>query len=307
MRLVTFDADGSARLGAVVDETVLDLARAAEADSGPSLPRTMLDLIAAGPEAWSRARQLVAERAGSAARADSFARPLAQVKLLAPIPRPSKNVFCLGVNYAAHLEESNRAANRELEPTVPVFFTKALTSIVGPDESIQFDETVSVKFDWEAELGVVIGRAGKAISRDRALAYVFGYTCFNDVSARDVQSAHIQWFLGKSLDGTCPFGPWIVTADEIPDPHGLHIECRVNGVTKQSASTGQMVNDIPSIISYLSKGLTLEPGDLISTGTPSGVGNARTPPEYLRPGDVVEVDIEGIGVLRNPVVDVRER
>jgi 2-keto-4-pentenoate hydratase/2-oxohepta-3-ene-1,7-dioic acid hydratase in catechol pathway len=228
------------------------------------------------------------------------------VKLLAPIPRPTKNIFCLGVNYSAHLEESNRAAGRDLAPTVPVFFTKALTSIVAPGGPILFDEAVTVKYDWEAELGLVIGLGGRSISRERAMDHVFGYTCFNDVTGRDVQNLHVQWFRGKSLDGTCPFGPWIVTADEIPDPHNLNIECRVNGVVKQSSNTSLFINDIPAMIYHLSNGLTLEPGDLISTGTPSGVGHARTPPEYLKPGDVVEVEVEHVGVLRNPVVDINE-
>jgi 2-keto-4-pentenoate hydratase/2-oxohepta-3-ene-1,7-dioic acid hydratase in catechol pathway len=163
-----------------------------------------------------------------------------------------------------------------------------------------------VQYDWEAELGVVVGLGGRSIPRDRAMEHVFGYTCFNDVSVRDVQSAHLQWFRGKSLDATCPFGPAIVTVDEVPDPHALDIQCRVNGVVKQSANTRDMIFDVPALISHLSLGLTLEPGDLISTGTPAGVGVARTPPEWLKPGDVVDVVIEGIGTLRNPVVDVRE-
>jgi len=307
MRLVTYEGSNGQRLGAVIDDRVLDLPRAAEAQ-GASLPGTMLDFIAAGPDAWDRARRLVSDNAGRIDRLPSEqSLPLSNVKLLAPIPRPPKNVFCLGLNYSAHLEESNRASNRDLAPTVPVFFTKAVTSIVGPQDPILFDEAVSTKYDWEAELGVVIGRGGRSISRERAMEHVFGYTCFNDVSVRDVQNLHVQWFRGKSLDGTCPFGPWIITADEVPDPHKLNIECRVNGVVKQSSNTSLLINDIPECIYHLSNGLTLEPGDLISTGTPSGIGNARTPPEYLRPGDVVEVEVESVGVLRNAVVDINER
>jgi 2-keto-4-pentenoate hydratase/2-oxohepta-3-ene-1,7-dioic acid hydratase in catechol pathway len=306
MRLVTFDSGEGGRVGAVVDGNVVDLNRAAQAGGGGSLPATMLELIQAGETAWNRARQVVAdaEKGGGAAGAS---RPVGEVKLLAPIPRPAKNIFCLGVNYAAHLEESNRASNRTLAPTVPVFFTKVVTSIVAPGDPILFDESVSVKYDWEAELGVVLGRGGRSIERERALDHIFGYTCFNDVSVRDVQNEHVQWFRGKSIDGTCPFGPWIVTADEIPDPANLDIECRVNGVVKQHSNTSMLINDIPSCIYWLSKGLTLEAGDLISTGTPSGVGHARQPPEYLKPGDVVEVEVQHVGVLRNPVVDYRER
>ena len=307
MRLVTYEAGGEGlRLGAVVNEQVLDLLRTAEAQ-GASLPTSMLGLIAAGRQAWSQARDLVAEAARGDVLPVDRARSLSDVKLRAPIPRPTKNVFCLGLNYREHLEESNRASNRDLAPTMPVFFTKAVTSVIGPEDGILFNEPVSVKYDWEAELGLVIGEGGRGISRDRALDHIFGYTCFNDVSVRDLQNLHVQWFLGKSLDGTCPFGPWIVTADEVPDPHNLKIECRVNGVVKQSSNTSLFINDIPEMIYHLSKGLTLEPGDLISTGTPSGIGNARTPPEYLKPGDIVEVDIEGVGLLRNPVVDINER
>lgn len=308
MRLVTYEASGDGpRVGAVVNEQVLDLACAAEAQ-GASLPTSMLDFIASGSDAWNRARGLVSEAAsrGDVLPADR-ARSLSDVKLRAPIPRPTKNVFCLGLNYSEHLEESNRASNRNLAPTAPVFFTKAVTSIIGPEEGILFDEAVSTKYDWEAELGVVIGRGGRSISREDAMSHIFGYTCFNDVSVRDVQNLHVQWFRGKSLDGTCPFGPWIITADEVPDPHKLKIECRVNGVVKQSSNTSLLINDLRECIYHLSNGLTLEPGDLISTGTPSGIGHARTPPEYLKPGDVVEVDIEGVGVLRNPVVDINER
>jgi 2-keto-4-pentenoate hydratase/2-oxohepta-3-ene-1,7-dioic acid hydratase in catechol pathway len=301
MRLVTFDAGVGPRLGAVVDGRVLDLAELAERDPGGSLPSSMLDLVQAGRGAWDRARRLVESRQGGAEGRD-----LTSVKLLAPIPRPPKNVVCLGVNYRAHLEESNRANQRNLAPTLPVFFTKAVTSIVAPGDPILFDEAVSTQYDWEAELGVVIGEGGRSIPQERALDHIFGYTCFNDVSVRDVQNGHVQWFRGKSLDGTCPFGPWIVTADEIPDPHNLNIQCRVNGVVKQDSNTSMLINDISAIIYHLSNGLTIEAGDLISTGTPSGVGFARDPKEFLKPGDVVEVEVERVGILRNPVVDIRE-
>jgi len=313
MRLVTFktnegEAGDGQRLGAVVAGQIVDLVRLAQTGAGATLPSSMLDLVAAGPDAWNRARELIADHAARLDRLPGgVVFPMSGVTLLAPIPRPTKNVFCLGINYSAHLEESNRAAGRDLSPTVPVFFTKAVTSIVAPGAPILFDEAVTVKYDWEAELGVVIGLGGRSIPRERAMEHVFGYTCFNDVSARDVQNLHVQWFRGKSLDGTCPFGPWIVTADEVPDPHNLSIECRVNDVVKQSSNTSYLINDIPAIIYHLSNGLTLEPGDLISTGTPSGVGYARTPPEFLKPGDIVEVEVEGVGVLRNPVVDINER
>ena len=301
MRLVTYDAGAGQRLGAVVENRVLDLPELAGRDGGGSLPNSMLAFVQAGADTWNRAKRLVESQGNGTEGQD-----LGSVKLLAPIPRPPKNVVCLGVNYRAHLEESNRAHDRQLAPTLPVFFTKAVTSIVNPGDPILFDEAVSTQYDWEAELGVVIGVGGRGISREKALDHIFGYTCFNDVSVRDVQNGHVQWFRGKSLDGTCPFGPWIVTADEVPDPHNLNIQCRVNGVVKQDSNTSLLINDLREIIFHLSNGLTIESGDLISTGTPSGVGFARDPKEFLRPGDVVEVEVQGIGILRNPVVDIRE-
>ena len=302
MRLVTFTTGDRDRVGAVVGADVLDLGVLSEGAGGGPLPDTMLGLIQGGPSVWSRVRDLVS-RAGTSPTALDASRPLSEVHLRAPIPRPAKNVFCLGLNYKAHLDETGVLPDL---PKVPVFFTKAVTSIVGPEDPILLDETVSRRYDWEAELGVVMGLGCRGIPDARALDYVFGYTCFNDVSARDLQRAHEQWFLGKSLDGTCPFGPWIVTADEIPDPQNLELECRVNGEMKQHTNTSDMLFGIQPIIASLSRGLTLEPGDLISTGTPAGVGYTRKPPEYLKVGDIVEVEIEGVGLLRNRVADIRE-
>ena len=301
MRLITFQRNGDARLGVVVGDRAVDLAALAEAN-GESLPSDMLALIDAGSDTWARASALVA-RAGANAPANA-SYPLSEVKLLAPIPRPRKNVICLGLNYADHVEEGSRAMNIQRNlPESPVYFTKPPTTVVGPDAPVYFDEEVSPKMDWEAELAVVIGRQGKKISKERALDYIFGYTCYNDVSARDLQRARGgQWHLGKSLDTYGPMGPWIVTADELTDPSVLDIACRVNGETKQSSNTKYLIFDIPTCIADYSAGVTLEPGDVISTGTPSGVGFARTPPEFMKPGDTVEVEIEKIGILRNPIV-----
>jgi 2-keto-4-pentenoate hydratase/2-oxohepta-3-ene-1,7-dioic acid hydratase in catechol pathway len=304
MRLVTFAAGGETRLGALVDEWVVDLPRLADRTVRGALPMSLQGLIESGPAAWAVARGVLADYVGASSYPADCARPRSEVKLLAPIPRPRKNVFCLGLNYKAHLEETAGADAPEL-PKVPIFFTKAITSIVGPEDPILFDESLTTKYDWEAELGVVIGLGGRAIAEADWQQHIFGYTCFNDVSARDLQRWHQQWFLGKSLDGTCPFGPAIVTADEVPDPHALEITCRVNGVVKQHANTSELLFRIPAIIASLSKGITLEPGDLISTGTPSGVGFTRTPPEYLKPGDVVEVEVESVGLLSNRVADIR--
>lgn len=286
MKLITFLHNGRPTLGAWLEGSIVDLSAVAP---------DMLSLIEMGAGGLARAREAVYQGALVVSPSP---------RLLAPIPRPRRNVVCLGLNYAEHAKESAAARGREMQaPDYPIFFTKATHAVIGPDEVIPFDPAVSEQIDWEAELGVVIGRAGKNIPAEQAMEYVFGYTCINDISARDLQSNHRQFFKGKSLDGSCPMGPWIVTADEIADPHNLAISCRVNGVTKQAANTEQMIFDIPAIIADLSRGMTLDPGDIIATGTPSGVGFARTPPEFLRPGDVVEVEIEGIGVLRNEIGD----
>jgi 2-keto-4-pentenoate hydratase/2-oxohepta-3-ene-1,7-dioic acid hydratase in catechol pathway len=215
-------------------------------------------------------------------------------------------VLCLGLNYAAHAQESNMARGRETAagaPAHPTLFTKAPTSVNSPFGDIVVDPAVTEQVDWEVELGVIIGRAGKNIRREQALDYVFGYTVINDVSARDIQVRHGgQFFKGKSIDGYCPMGPCIVTPEELGDPQNLRVLTRVNGETKQDASTADMIWDVAACIEALSLGMTLEPGDIIATGTPSGVGFARKPPEFLRPGDVMETVIEKIGTLRNNVV-----
>jgi 2,4-didehydro-3-deoxy-L-rhamnonate hydrolase len=227
--------------------------------------------------------------------------PAAGVKLQSPV-RPPKNVFCVGRNYLAHAEEGARAQGIELNlPDVPTFFTKAPTAVADQDQVLELDGDLSSQYDWEAELAVIIGKKCRDVSEVDALSVIFGYSALNDVTARDLQRAHVQWFKGKSLDNTCPIGPWIVPASEIPDPQQLAIALRVNGVTKQQANTSAMIFNVKKIIASLSAGLTLEPGDVIATGTPEGVGFARTPPEFLKDGDVMEVEIEKIGILRNPV------
>lgn len=282
MRLLTFQSDTGPRLGIVrADNAVTPV---------PAID--MLGLIEAGADRLKRART-----------GTGLMLPLASLRLLAPIPTPRRNIFCVGLNYRAHAAESLRAKNLPVKmPEVPVFFTKATTAINGPYGDVPVDAAVSTQIDWEAELAVVIGRPGKNIPRAAALEHVFGYTVVNDISARDLQTAHGQFFKGKSLDGACPMGPWIVTRDEIPDPHALRLTCHVNGVLKQETHTSDMIFDIPALIEWLSKGMTLLPGDVIATGTPSGVGFARTPPEFLKPGDVVECAVENIGVLRNRMV-----
>jgi 2-keto-4-pentenoate hydratase/2-oxohepta-3-ene-1,7-dioic acid hydratase in catechol pathway len=225
--------------------------------------------------------------------------PAKGVKLHAPL-HPQKNVFCVGRNYLAHAEEGAKALGQELKlPDVPTYFTKAPTAIADPEEALALSSDLSPQYDWEAELGVVIGTTCRDVSKADALSKVFGYMCLNDVTARDLQRSHQQWFKGKSLDHTCPIGPWIVDAADIGDPQKLEIMLRVNGVEKQHSNTSKMIFDVATVVSNLSAGLTLEAGDIIASGTPEGVGFARTPPEFLKNGDVMEVEIEKIGILRN--------
>jgi 2-keto-4-pentenoate hydratase/2-oxohepta-3-ene-1,7-dioic acid hydratase in catechol pathway len=304
MRLCTYSVDaGALRLGADCGRAVLDLTRYSHLHDGLRLPADMQGLLDAGPDAWRHAADLC-RRFASELESHNLAQdaeaglayPADRVRRHAPIPRPRKNVFCLGQNYAAHAAESGNPP-----PTAPIYFTKPATTVIGPDEAIPYPQGLTTRLDWEVELGVVIGRGGRDIPEARALDYVFGYTVFNDVSARDLQYRTSQWFKGKSLDGSCPMGPIIVTADEIPDPQRLRLQLSVNGVKKQDSNTGDMIFSVAWIIADLSAGMTLEPGDCISTGTPQGVGDGRKPAEYLKRGDVMEADVEGIGVLRNPV------
>lgn len=300
LRLVTFsDAGAEApRLGAVTaQERVVDLGSAAKALDMTLLfdPTSMVSLIAAGPDAITQARRCAA-----------VGRPhtsLRSVRLLAPIPVLTRNIYAVGWNYLEHFDESLTAKKAAL-PKHPVFFTKATHTINGPFDPIPFDPSVSVKIDWEGELAIVIGKRGSNITEADAMQHVFGYAVINDTTARDMQVDHGgQWFKGKSLDGHGPMGPWIVPASDI-DYNNLQLTTRVNGVVKQHINTSQMYFKVPRIIAELSLGLTLEPGDIIASGTPSGIGAARHPPEFLKPGDVMETEIDRIGVIRNVIRQV---
>jgi len=302
MRYATFSLsnDPAPRLGVVHDDRILDVRDAFTGRWPGEVPDTLLALVEQGPDAWHRLRELCAEpQSGRASHA------LTAIRWHAPIPRPPKNVVCLGMNYVAHIKEGAAARGREARiPKVPVFFTKAPTSVTGPYDDIPVDETVMREVDWEVELGVIIGIGGRNISKPDALRHIFGYTVINDVSARELQAQHLQFFKGKSLDAFCPMGPTVVTADEFGDPHEKRLWTRVNGVVKQDGTTADMLFTIDAIIESLSKGLTVEAGDVIATGTPEGVGFSRTPPEYLRPGDVMESEVEGIGVMRNRITPI---
>lgn len=289
MRLVTFETkSGSVHIGALrandSEIVVLD-----------SVAPSMLALIDGGEVALTQARTAFAAAANVVKRAD--------VRLLSPIPRPKQNVMCLGMNYVAHAIESDLARGREPKlPEFPVFFTKALNSVCGNGDEVPLDPNVTSELDYEVELAYIFGKSAKNVKKADALSYIFGYTIVNDISARDLQNRHQQFFKGKSLDNSCPIGPCIVTADEIPDPAVLAIKLRLNSEERQSSNTGDLIFDIPTSIEYLTLGSTIEAGQIVCTGTPSGVGMGRNPKEYMKAGDVMEAEIERIGVLTNKVV-----
>jgi 2-keto-4-pentenoate hydratase/2-oxohepta-3-ene-1,7-dioic acid hydratase in catechol pathway len=231
---------------------------------------------------------------------------LQQVQLLAPIPRPRRNVFCVGKNYHAHAREfagsgfdSSAKSGGDI-PAAPIIFSKVPESVIGPNDAIVIPAEVSTAIDYEAELTVVVGKGGKGIRKADAMQHVWGYTIINDMTARDWQGRHSQWLLGKSFDTFCPMGPWLVTADEL-DGQATDVKCWVNGELRQDANTKDFIFDIPTLIETISAGITLYPGDLIATGTPAGVGIGYKPPKYLKSGDVVRIEIGGIGVLENPL------
>jgi 2-keto-4-pentenoate hydratase/2-oxohepta-3-ene-1,7-dioic acid hydratase in catechol pathway len=304
MRLCTYSVEpGGPRLGAECGNAVLDLARYSHLHDGLRLPSNMLGFLDAGSAAWRHAADLCHRFTSELDSHDlaqdaeaGLAYASDRVRWHAPIPRPRKDVVCLGQNYAAHAAESGSPP-----PPAPIYFTKPPTTIIGPGDTIPYLQELTTRLDWEVELGAVIGIGGKDIREAHALDHVFGYTVVNDISARELQFRTSQWFKGKSLDGSCPMGPVIVTADEIPDPQRLRLRLSVNGLAKQDSNTSDMIFSVARIVADLSSGMTLEPGDCISTGTPQGVGDGRKPPEYLRPGDVVEAEVERIGLLRNPV------
>lgn len=310
MKLVSFSTSAipQVRVGLVREQEIVDVDLAARALN--SIPHDqILDLLDHQAESISMLQAILEKARGRRfSEVRTFVNigavhDLNSVYLAAPIPRPRKNIMCLGRNYHEHAAESYRAHGQDRpQGDAPVIFTKATTTVNDPYGKIVIDPAISEQIDWEAELAVIIGKTGKNIPEEEALSYVFGYTVLNDVTARDVQDKFKQFFKGKSLDGYCPLGPWIVTADELPDPQQLAVRLRVNGVLKQDGHTSDMIYPVKTIISILSQGMTLEPGDIIATGTPSGVGFARKPPEFLKVGDVVETEIDGIGILRNEVI-----
>ena len=291
MKLVTFEDGSGPRIGVLEGEGVVDIGA-----NDPAFPRSMLSLVTAGTQGL----QERLER-----RRDAKPIPLGAVTLKAPLPRPPRNIFCVGKNYHEHAKEfaasGYDSTAKEVVPEAPVIFSKPPSAVIGPGEPIPsyLDPTNSV--DYEGELTVVIGRGGRGIAKADALRHVFGYTIINDVTARTLQQLHRQWLLGKGIDGFCPMGPAILTADKMPDPTAMRLKTFVNGELRQDAPLSDLIFDIPTLIETISARITLEPGDLIATGTPAGVGLGFRPPKFLKPGDTVRIEVSGIGVLENPV------
>lgn len=302
MKLVTFRAsvEAEARLGVILSDHVADVAELGAAYD-VALPSTMLGLIDAGRDALKALAACIED--ADEGLPIGTAHALANVKLIAPIPRPRKNIFGIGLNYVEHVAESARALDTSKDlPKQPVVFSKPPTSVIGPGDAIEHNARMTQQLDWEVELAAIIGTTARRVKRADALKHVFGYSVMIDISARDNRRAG-QWIFSKGQDTYAPFGPVIVTADEIPDPQMLDLWLTVNGVEKQRSNTRHMLFKVDELIADISSGITLEPGDIIATGTPDGVGAGRTPQEWLWPGDVVVACVEGIGTLRHPVVN----
>jgi 2-keto-4-pentenoate hydratase/2-oxohepta-3-ene-1,7-dioic acid hydratase in catechol pathway len=302
VRLITYRKGSSrARLGVVVGDLVVDVERLGNAH-GINLPDDMLLLIDAAPTALPVLRELIDRSANRLAVGAATA--IEDVRILAPIVRLRKNIFGIGLNYRAHVSESARSLETDANlPTHPIVFSKPPTAVVGPGDPIHHDAKLTQQLDWEVELAVVIGKTATRVPAATAMSHVFGYSVMIDISARDNRRGG-QWIFSKGMDTYAPFGPAIITVDEIPDPHNLRLWLRKNGEIKQDSNTQYMLFRIADLIADISSGITLEPGDIIATGTPAGVGAGRTPPEWLWPGDVLEAGVEGIGVLRHPVVAI---
>ncbi len=302
MKLVTYRAtvEDDARLGVIVDDLIID-AQALGAAHGEDMPDTMLGLIDTGRPGVAALYALI-DAAGYTPPINTSV-PLSNAILCAPIPRPRKNIWGVGLNYTEHVAESARALDTSAElPQKPVLFSKPPTAVIGQGEPIQHNSKMTQQLDWEVELAVIMGSGGKNIAKENAMGHVFGYSVIIDVSARDNRRAG-QWIFSKGQDSFAPFGPCIVTPDGIPDPQNLDLWLTKNGEEKQRSNTKFMLFDIPSLIADISTGMTVEPGDIIASGTPAGVGAGMDPQEWMWPGDTIVACVEGIGSLRHPVVD----
>lgn len=297
MKLMSFKFDGKEKYG-VVDENknkIWDVLALADA-AGKEVPASILEGIESGDQFYENVKELVDW--GSQNGKDEYLVPFENIKWLAPIPKPRKNIMCVGKNYRDHAIEMGSEADI---PEHIMVFTKSPTTVIGHEEPVDAHSDVTDELDYEGELALVIGKKGKNISENDALDYIFGYTIINDVTARDLQKRHKQFFIGKSLDTTCPMGPWIVHRSEIENPNGLAIQTKVNGEVRQDSNTEHFIFPTEEIISTLSRGMTLEPGDIIATGTPAGVGKGFKPPRMLKSGDEIEIIIEKVGKLHNTV------
>ncbi|UII56949.1 fumarylacetoacetate hydrolase family protein [Cytobacillus spongiae] len=299
MKFVTGEKDETVFIGIMTEDesSVIDLGKGRQEQIGINdLPLSMIECISLGDEFVEKVQSLLEWLQDHPASARGVMHLRAEIVLHAPIPRPSKNIFCVGKNYAEHAIEMG---SKEDIPEHVMIFTKAPTTVIGPNQQVSHHLRVTEQLDYEGELAVIIGKKGKEISKENALDYVFGYTIINDITARDLQAKHKQFFIGKSLDTTCPMGPWIVHKSQIPNPNYLHIQTKVNGEVRQNSTTAHFIFSIEEVISVLSQGMTLEPGDIVATGTPAGVGKGFNPPRFLKPEDQIEISIEGIGTLMN--------
>lgn len=300
MKFATFKNESGQFIGIVNEEgsRILPLAQAYEKMGGDTvMPADMLEAISLGEGFYQEAQKTVQWVRDNNLANELFI-PIESVELISPIPRPAKNIFCVGKNYAEHAIEMG---SKDDIPEHVMVFTKAPTTVIAHEQNILEHKQSTAQLDYEGELAVVIGKEGKAIKREDALDYVFGYTIVNDVTARDLQARHKQFFIGKSLDTTCPMGPWIVHKSAISNPNNLDIRTAVNGEVRQDSNTKNFIFPIEEVIAVLSQGMTLEPGDIIATGTPAGVGKGFKPPRFLKAGDTIEITVEGIGTLRNKV------
>ncbi|EIW15545.1 MULTISPECIES: fumarylacetoacetate hydrolase family protein [Pelosinus] len=303
MHFLTYQSNGQEEIGLLTadQKQIIPLLAAEHHFYGETiLPTTLLSLIQQGELALQRVKSIV--KSVEAQSDLPFLLSPDNIRIVAPIPRPAKNIFCIGKNYAEHAMEGDTSADPSVAiPKYPVIFTKAPTTVIGPGDIINSHSQVTNALDYEVELAVIIGKKASYVSKEEAMDYVFGYTILNDVTARDLQKRHQQWFRGKSLDTTAPMGPFLVHKTSVPSVNDLTVTLKVNGELRQHANTNSLIFDIPTLISTISSGITLEPGDIISTGTPAGVGAYSTPPVFLKPGDKLELSITGLGTLINTV------
>ena len=306
MKLLSYNYRGLERVGVYVGDKIAHLSRLAGISGKKELAfGSMIELIKDWEASGNALRGLIAQAETNAGDLTPILMEPEDVRHIPPIPHPPKHVLCMGLNYQDHVNEGLQAKDvrtAKVEIDHPIFFTKAQNTLIGHNEGIPA-HWVTEKLDYEAEIAVIIGKSGKNIPQDKVYEHVFGYCCANDISARDIQRRHKQIFKGKTLDGTCPLGPYIVPKEDYGDPMNKAVKSWVNGEARQDSNTSMMIHDIPLMISVLSEGFTLEPGDIFLTGTPAGVGYARETPSFLTPGDIVEVEIDGLGRLRNTVVE----